>query len=53
MRRSKRLCTRTHIDHFGGVLGVTSIDAVNNGEVAIYAPVGFMEEAISGECLRR
>ena len=39
--------SHSHIDHFGGVLGVTSIDAVNNGEVAIYAPVGFMEEAIS------
>ena len=39
--------SHSHIDHFGGVLGVTSIDAVNNGEVDIYAPVGFMEEAIS------
>ena len=27
--------SHSHIDHFGGVLGVTSIDAVNNGEVAI------------------
>lgn len=39
--------SHSHIDHFGGVLGVTSIDAVNRGDVAIYAPVGFMEEAIS------
>ena len=39
--------SHSHIDHFGGVLGVTSIDAVNSGEVDIYAPVGFMEEAIS------
>ena len=39
--------SHSHIDHFGGVLGVTSVDAVNRGEVAIYAPVGFMEEAIS------
>jgi alkyl sulfatase BDS1-like metallo-beta-lactamase superfamily hydrolase len=39
--------SHSHIDHFGGVLGVTSIEAVNAGDVAIYAPKGFMQEAIS------
>lgn len=39
--------SHSHIDHFGGVLGVTSVEQVNSGDVAIYAPSGFMEEAIS------
>ncbi|MFT6296120.1 MAG: alkyl sulfatase BDS1-like metallo-beta-lactamase superfamily hydrolase, partial [Glaciecola sp.] len=39
--------SHSHIDHFGGVLGVTSEDAVHAGEVMIIAPSGFMEEAIS------
>ncbi|MEZ5228968.1 MAG: MBL fold metallo-hydrolase [Acidimicrobiales bacterium] len=29
--------THSHVDHFGGVLGVTSADAVANGEVRIIA----------------
>ncbi|MDJ0732248.1 MAG: alkyl sulfatase dimerization domain-containing protein [Crocosphaera sp.] len=39
--------THSHVDHYGGVKGVTSEDAVNSGEVEIYAPDGFLEEAVS------
>jgi alkyl sulfatase BDS1-like metallo-beta-lactamase superfamily hydrolase len=39
--------SHSHIDHFGGVLGVTTVEAVNAGDVQIYAPKGFMQEAIS------
>ncbi len=39
--------THSHIDHFGGVLGVTTQAAVDAGEVRIIAPEGFMEEAVS------
>jgi alkyl sulfatase BDS1-like metallo-beta-lactamase superfamily hydrolase len=39
--------THSHIDHFGGVLGVTSAqDAAARG-IPIVAPQGFMEEATS------
>lgn len=39
--------SHSHIDHFGGVRGVVDEADVRAGRVAIYAPVGFMEEAIS------
>ncbi len=39
--------THSHVDHFGGVLGVTSTEAVEAGDVRIIAPVGFMHEAVS------
>lgn len=39
--------SHSHIDHFGGVLGVTSEAQVGAGEVEVIAPSGFMEEAIS------
>ncbi|MCB9161890.1 MAG: MBL fold metallo-hydrolase [Caldilineaceae bacterium] len=35
--------THSHVDHWGGVLGVTTAEAVANGDVAIYAPSGFLE----------
>jgi alkyl sulfatase BDS1-like metallo-beta-lactamase superfamily hydrolase/uncharacterized membrane protein len=39
--------THSHVDHFGGVLGVLSAqEAVQRG-IPIIAPVGFMEEATS------
>ncbi|GAA4753300.1 alkyl/aryl-sulfatase [Gordonia alkaliphila] len=38
--------THSHVDHFGGVKGVTTQEAVDAGEVAIIAPVGFLEPAI-------
>ncbi len=39
--------SHSHIDHFGGVRGVVSGDDVQAGKVAIYAPDGFFEHAIS------
>lgn len=39
--------THSHIDHFGGVLGVTSQAEVDAGDVQIIAPEGFVEHAVS------
>lgn len=39
--------THSHIDHFGGVFGVTSQEAVDAGAVDVYAPEGFVEHVIS------
>ncbi|MGZ6931465.1 MAG: alkyl/aryl-sulfatase [Acidimicrobiia bacterium] len=39
--------THSHVDHFGGVRGVVTDEAVAAGEVAILAPVGFLEAAIA------
>jgi alkyl sulfatase BDS1-like metallo-beta-lactamase superfamily hydrolase len=39
--------THTHTDHWGGVKGVVEAAAVASGEVAIIAPDGFMEHAVS------
>lgn len=39
--------THSHVDHFGGVKGVTSQEDVDAGRVAIIAPAGFVEHAVS------
>lgn len=39
--------THSHADHFGGVEGVTTQEAVDAGEVRIIAPEGFMREAVA------
>lgn len=39
--------THSHIDHFGGVLGIVSEEEVRSGQVEIVAPAGFLEEAVS------
>jgi len=39
--------THSHVDHFGGVLGVISADDVRKRNVPVVAPAGFMEEATS------
>jgi len=39
--------THCHVDHFGGVKGVTSQEDVDAGRVRIVAPEGFMEPAIA------
>ena len=39
--------THSHVDHFGGVFGVASEDAVNAGHIEVIAPVGFVEHAVS------
>lgn len=38
--------THSHVDHFGGVLGVTSQADVDAGKVAVLAPEGFTEHAV-------
>ncbi|MEV5649471.1 alkyl sulfatase dimerization domain-containing protein [Nocardia sp. NPDC052254] len=38
--------THSHIDHFGGVKGVTTAEEVAAGKVPILAPVGFVEHAV-------
>jgi alkyl sulfatase BDS1-like metallo-beta-lactamase superfamily hydrolase len=38
--------THSHVDHFGGVLGVTSQADVDSGTVAVLAPEGFIEHAV-------
>jgi alkyl sulfatase BDS1-like metallo-beta-lactamase superfamily hydrolase len=37
--------THSHVDHFGGVLGVTTEQDVGDGKVQIYAPNGFLAAA--------
>jgi alkyl sulfatase BDS1-like metallo-beta-lactamase superfamily hydrolase len=39
--------THSHTDHFGGVLGVTSQEAVDAGDCRVIAPEHFLHEAIS------
>ncbi len=39
--------THSHVDHFGGVLGVVSAQDVAARKIPIIAPEGFMEEATS------
>ncbi|MGV0835795.1 alkyl/aryl-sulfatase [Mycolicibacterium thermoresistibile] len=39
--------THSHVDHFGGVLGVTSQADVDAGRVAVIAPEGFVDHAVA------
>ncbi|MBB1594625.1 alkyl/aryl-sulfatase [Achromobacter sp. UMC46] len=39
--------SHSHRDHFGGVLGVTSVEDVAAGRVSVIAPTGFMDEVVS------
>ena len=39
--------THSHIDHFGGVLGVTTANEISEGDVPVVAPFGFIEESTS------
>ncbi len=39
--------THSHVDHFGGVLGIVDEQDVSSGKVQVIAPVGFLEEATS------
>ncbi len=39
--------THSHVDHFGGVKGVTSQDDVDRGDVVVLAPEGFLGHAVS------
>ncbi len=39
--------THSHVDHFGGVKGVTTQEDVDAGRVPVLAPEGFTEHAVS------
>ncbi len=39
--------THSHVDHFGGVHGVTTTDDVEAGRVRVIAPENFLHEAVS------
>ena len=41
------IITHSHIDHYGGVLGVTTEDDVKAGKVDVYAPEGFTDAALN------
>ncbi|MFG3105361.1 alkyl/aryl-sulfatase [Streptomyces tendae] len=41
------LYTHSHVDHFGGVKGVTTLEDVEAGRVPVLAPEGFMESAVA------
>jgi alkyl sulfatase BDS1-like metallo-beta-lactamase superfamily hydrolase len=39
--------SHSHIDHYGGVMGVISHEDIESGKVKIYAPEGFTEAALN------
>ncbi len=41
------ILTHSHVDHFGGIGGVTTAEAVARGDCHVIAPSGFTEEAVS------
>lgn len=43
--------THSHVDHFGGALGIVSEDEVQTQHIPIIAPAGFMHEATSENLL--
>jgi alkyl sulfatase BDS1-like metallo-beta-lactamase superfamily hydrolase len=43
--------SHSHVDHFGGVKGLTSQEDVDAGKTEIIAPHGFMDEAVSENIL--
>ncbi|MBI2382464.1 MAG: MBL fold metallo-hydrolase [Gammaproteobacteria bacterium] len=43
--------THSHVDHFGGVLGVVDAQQARSKKVRVIAPEGFMEEATSENVL--
>ena len=43
--------THSHVDHFGGVLGVVSAEDVARRQLPVIAPVGFLDEATSENIL--
>jgi len=43
--------THSHVDHFGGILGIVSAEQASQQKLRIIAPDGFMEEATSENVL--
>ncbi|WP_228145010.1 MBL fold metallo-hydrolase, partial [Acinetobacter baumannii] len=44
---STMIFSHSHVDHFGGALGVISAEDAKARQVPVIAPAGFMEEATS------
>lgn len=45
------LITHSHVDHFGGILGVVSQEQVRSGEVPVITPVDFVDESLNENVL--
>ena len=45
------LITHSHVDHFGGILGVVSQEQVLSGEVPVITPVDFVNESLNENVL--
>jgi alkyl sulfatase BDS1-like metallo-beta-lactamase superfamily hydrolase len=45
------LITHSHVDHFGGILGVVSQEQVRSGEVPVITPVDFVNESLNENVL--
>ncbi|MEN9316241.1 MAG: hypothetical protein RIS35_2634, partial [Pseudomonadota bacterium] len=43
--------SHSHTDHYGGALGVVSLEEAASGKVQVIAPAGFMEAAVSENVL--
>jgi alkyl sulfatase BDS1-like metallo-beta-lactamase superfamily hydrolase len=41
------LYTHSHVDHYGGVRGVTNQADVDSGKTKIYAPINFLDHAVA------
>lgn len=39
--------THSHVDHFGGAMGVTTVAEVDAGRCPVVAPAGFLEHAVA------
>ncbi len=46
------LYTHSHVDHFGGALGVVDAEEIAAGRIPVLAPEGFLEHAVSENVLR-
>ena len=45
------LITHSHVDHFGGILGVVNQEQVRSGEVPVITPVDFVDESLNENVL--
>ncbi|MBL1078645.1 MBL fold metallo-hydrolase [Nocardia sp. 2] len=39
--------THSHVDHFGGAMGVTTVEDAESGRCPVLAPAGFLEHAVA------
>ncbi|WP_040857382.1 alkyl/aryl-sulfatase [Nocardia niigatensis] len=39
--------THSHVDHFGGAMGVITVEDAESGRVPVLAPAGFLEHAVA------